>query len=355
MLYRCSPVFVAAALNFASVGVWALESDRDQQVVIEANEVVMDFNTGERIYRGNVSVEQGTIRILADEIQLFYDEQRLERAIATGKPAVFRQRPEGKTTDVVGTGRIIELDEVKNIVTFTDEANVRQGQDSIKGDSIVYDMARDTMKVRGTTRTTVTPEAAASTGTSGRSRIVIQPRTIKETTTAAGTATLAASGSRVTSNSRNTAFQAGYVGQTATPAYATRSLSATHIGSLAPGTPVQILATDGAWSSVTAPRGISVWIYGKYVSADAGVGTITGEKVRLRPKPSTASDSAMVGHVNRGQKVRVLTVQGDWKRIQPPAGFSAWVPSRRLREVQNTDSGWLNDWRNALLVSPSAG
>ena len=46
----------------------ALESDRNQSVLVEADEVEMDFSSGTRIYRGNVSVRQVTIRIIADQI-----------------------------------------------------------------------------------------------------------------------------------------------------------------------------------------------------------------------------------------------------------------------------------------------
>ena len=75
----------------------ALESDRNQSVLVEADEVEMDFSSGTRIYRGNVSVRQGTIRILADQIELFYKGEQLDHGIATGNPAVFRQRPTEKT------------------------------------------------------------------------------------------------------------------------------------------------------------------------------------------------------------------------------------------------------------------
>ena len=127
----------------------ALESDRNQSVLVEADEVEMDFSSGTRIYRGNVSVRQGTIRIIADQIELIYKGEQLDHGIAIGNPAVFRQRPDGKDHDVIGTGRRIELDEIQNIVTFIGDARLRQDRDAIEGERIVYDMARDRMIVRG--------------------------------------------------------------------------------------------------------------------------------------------------------------------------------------------------------------
>ena len=104
----------------------ALKSDRDQTLKVHADEVEMDFSSGTRIYQGNVSVRQGTIRIIADRIELIYDGEQLETGIATGDRAVFRQRPDNKDHDMVGLGQRIELDEVNNVVTFIGEAELRQ-------------------------------------------------------------------------------------------------------------------------------------------------------------------------------------------------------------------------------------
>ncbi len=55
-------VVVLLALSvIPSTAVHALESDRDQPALIEADEVELDFGSGQRIYRGNVSIKQGTI------------------------------------------------------------------------------------------------------------------------------------------------------------------------------------------------------------------------------------------------------------------------------------------------------
>ena len=97
-------ILLLACFALTPLSALALESDRDQSALIEADEVELDFGSGKRIYRGNVSVRQGTIRILADEIELFYRGEQLDHAVAKGNPAVFRQRPEGKDHDIIGTG-----------------------------------------------------------------------------------------------------------------------------------------------------------------------------------------------------------------------------------------------------------
>ena len=99
----------------------ALESDRNQSVLVEADEVEMDFSSGTRIYRGNVSVRQGTIRIIADQIELIYKGEQLDHGIATGNPAVFRQRPDGKDHDVIGT-HVVALDRRKLAIQHMERA-----------------------------------------------------------------------------------------------------------------------------------------------------------------------------------------------------------------------------------------
>jgi len=78
-----APFLSFVILLLSPLSAWALESDRNQSVLVEADEVEIDFTNGKRIYTGNVSVRQGTIRIIADQIELFYDGEQLDHAVAT--------------------------------------------------------------------------------------------------------------------------------------------------------------------------------------------------------------------------------------------------------------------------------
>ena len=150
--------FLIICLFGLCVPVQALESDHDQPVLIEADEIDVDIGTGHRILSGNVFVKQGTIRITADEVELFFNGEQLIKAILQGTPAVFRQRPDHESCDFIGQGQTIESDEVKNIITFKGDASVQMGRNTIFGETIVYDMSRDKIEVRGSTRTLRAPE-----------------------------------------------------------------------------------------------------------------------------------------------------------------------------------------------------
>ena len=320
----------------------ALKSDRDQTAVINADEVEMDFSSGTRIYRGNVSVRQGTIRIIADQIEVIYDGEQLKNGIATGNRAVFRQRPDNKDHDMVGLGQRIELDEINNIVTFIGDAELRQGGDTIKGDGIVYDMARDRMRVFGNTESSREGEDADEVlprKDDDRPRIEIQPDGLNADSTEAGDAPAGLSPEPSGSSK-------AYVGKTGAQVFAAQSVTGVSLGTLTGESPVLVLRTEDGWAEINAPRGVRVWIHGKYVSGNAGPGTVTGSAVRLRSLPSVDSPSTVLGEVNKGERVLVLSVKNDWKEIEAPADLKVWILSARVQPAKDPDH-WEKDWRES--------
>ncbi|MDH3688890.1 MAG: lipopolysaccharide transport periplasmic protein LptA [Gammaproteobacteria bacterium] len=142
-------IMVLLTVLIAPNSVVALKSDRDQPAIIEAEEVEMDFRTGERTYRGNVSVQQGSMKIIADELIAVYNGSKLAKATAFGNPAEFRQRPEGKDQDVVGKARKLELDQIEDLVTLNENASITQDADTIEGKTIVYSLQTEKMTVQG--------------------------------------------------------------------------------------------------------------------------------------------------------------------------------------------------------------
>ena len=323
---------------FLSANVFALESDREQSVLVEAEEVEMDFNSGVRIYRGNVSVEQGTIRIIADEIQLFYKGEQLDHAIAKGDPAIFRQRPDNKDHDIVGTGQTIKLDEINNLVTFLDNARLRQDRDSIEGEKIVYDMARDRMIVRGTkdmpTLTKRSDKNSKDNITGSRPRLSIQPNQENDASSTLTTQT---------NLQKNDDSRYGYIKNEGTIAYLKKNTDSKKIGKLIPDTPVKIDGIFGDWIEARVASGLGAWIYGKYVSTNQGIGIVTGSQVRLRTDPSTEKHSHIVGIANPGEKLFVLSVKGKWKYVKTPTNLKIWILKKNVIEASDIKK-WKNNW-----------
>jgi lipopolysaccharide transport protein LptA len=380
--------YVFSLLFVLSQSAVALESDRNQSALIEADEFELDSANCKRIYRGNVSVRQGSIRILADEIEIFYHGEQLDYAVAKGNPAVFGQRPEGKDHDIIGTGQTIELGKVRNIVTFITDAQLRQDRDSIEGQCIGYDMARERMMPVPICSTVFRmPREDCSNfypspprdrglyvgdfkdgkfhghGTFTWTNGDVYVGEWKDGamhgqgtfTTANGDKYVGEwkDGQILTAisydnyiNPKTKSFERAYVGETGAPVFAGQSVTAASLGTLAAGTPVRLWRSGDGWAQISAPRGLKVWIYGKFVSSSAGVGVVTGSRVRLRSGPSTGAGSTVTGEASRGQKVWVIAVRGDWKQIEPSANFRAWIPSARIQPIEDLDH-WEKAWRES--------
>lgn len=167
---------------------YALKSDRDQPATLDADEFDMDFQTGVRTYRGNVIYRQGSIRLFADELVAYFAEGELQRAVARGNLARFRQLPDDGGEEMVGVALRIELDDVNQLVTLQDKAQVTQGTSTVTGKRIVYNMATERVNVTSGTSVKKPTESkagdseaktggdSAEQGSVARPRIVIQPK-----------------------------------------------------------------------------------------------------------------------------------------------------------------------------------
>ena len=127
----------------------ALSTDRDQPADIEADDIEFNLRDGTRTFLNNVLAVQGTLRIKANKLIAKYEDGELAKVDAWGSLARFKQRPDGKPNDVEGWAKRIEVDQKNNLLTLTGKAALRQGGDTARGEEIIYNMATDTLTVRG--------------------------------------------------------------------------------------------------------------------------------------------------------------------------------------------------------------
>ncbi|NND81272.1 MAG: lipopolysaccharide transport periplasmic protein LptA [Gammaproteobacteria bacterium] len=157
-----------------STNTLALSSDRDQPANIEADDIEFDFRKGTRTYTANVLVVQGTLRLKADKLVGIYEDGELANATAWGSLARFKQRPDGKQHDVEGWAKKIVVDQKNNTLTLIGKAALKQGSDTARGETIVYNMANDTLRVRGGSA------GGAKIGAGGKSGADKPERTIED-------------------------------------------------------------------------------------------------------------------------------------------------------------------------------
>ena len=184
---RFSILILTVWLVLTASAAHALSSDRSQPATIEADEVEFDFRTGKRIYKGNVVVVQGTLRITGDKLVVQYSQEneQIETATSWGDPATFKQRPDGKQHDVYGEGDEIVLNEMENTLTLIENAVMTQAGNTAKGNKIVYDMATDRMTVKGMRQQQDTGSTEAESD-DGRARVIITPEEQQSSGSGAG-------------------------------------------------------------------------------------------------------------------------------------------------------------------------
>jgi len=162
----------AACLLFmmAILPAYALSTDRDQPADIEADDIEFDLKNGTRTFTNNVLAVQGTLRIKADKVFAVYKKGEVDTATAWGSLARFKQRPDDKPYDVEGWAQKIIVNQAKNTLTLIGKAALKQGPDTARGDTIVYNMANDTLQLKG----------SAGVGLAGTSKAQPAKRKIKD-------------------------------------------------------------------------------------------------------------------------------------------------------------------------------
>jgi lipopolysaccharide export system protein LptA len=140
---------MALAALLAAGASHALSTDREQPIHIEADQAVLDDQAGVAEYEGSVVLTQGSIRILAERLTVYMDaDDALERAVAVGAPARFRQLPDDAEEYVRASARTLDYRAGESLLELTREARIVQGGDLFSGDHITYDTGTARVQAR---------------------------------------------------------------------------------------------------------------------------------------------------------------------------------------------------------------
>ncbi|MGI9317671.1 MAG: hypothetical protein ACR2QW_10090 [bacterium] len=115
------------------------------------------------------------------------------------------------------------------------------------------------------------------------------------------------------------------------------------------GTPIEIIGQEGGWARFSLPDGLRTWIFSKFITVDGDQGVINAEAVRVRPQPSTDSNSSPpLGRYKQGERVAIVGSQGDWTEIRSPKDIGAWIKIEDLLEYQDTAENRKQQWQQSL-------
>lgn len=147
----------------------ALEGDTEQAIYIVADEVVRDEKSGLTVYRGNVRMNQGSMRIEADKITSHKIKIEGDKIVAEGNPAHLSQQPEPDSPMMHAWGGVIEYYRTEERLLLRKDAKLEQDGATVRGDRIDYDIKEQVVK-------------AAADGSSEKRRVevVIPPHKLEE-------------------------------------------------------------------------------------------------------------------------------------------------------------------------------
>jgi len=151
----------------------ALSTDRDQPITIEADRAEADDARQVTIYRGNVVLDQGTLRITGSTLTIYYDQAgELAKIVSLGSPARFRQLPDGETEYRKARALRMEFYAKKDLIILLGKAVYGQGADRLAAERIVYDSRRSRVQADSG----VSAKAKTAGKKKSRIRIKIMPR-----------------------------------------------------------------------------------------------------------------------------------------------------------------------------------
>ena len=134
---------LAALLLAGTVPVHALSTDSSQPISIVADEAEHDDATRITIYRGNVIIDQGTLRILGDTVTVIFDaHDQVTKITSVGAPSRFRQLPDGADADDdyrKARASRMEYFPEQDLIMLFGEARYEEGRSRVQADRLVYD------------------------------------------------------------------------------------------------------------------------------------------------------------------------------------------------------------------------
>lgn len=171
--YLLGTVFVIMLNN-----AFALSTDKEQDIEIEADSADMDDLNGITIYRGDVVVVQGSIRMTGHTMTVHFDDNGdMELVIMQGTPATYRQLPDNSENYDEAEALQMEYYALKDYIILKEKALVTKPDGStMSGKRIDYDTILSRAIAKGSKTTAKSDEGKSGKKTDGRVRMTIKKK-----------------------------------------------------------------------------------------------------------------------------------------------------------------------------------
>lgn len=128
----------------------ALPDDKHETIRGSADNLTVDQKNGVATYTGSVEIRQGSLVINADSIIIHTTaDGGVEKMIASGSPAKFKQQPEIDQSIVTASAKKITYTPNNEHLLLVEDASVEQNGAVMSGPYIDYDLIKEVMKAEG--------------------------------------------------------------------------------------------------------------------------------------------------------------------------------------------------------------
>ena len=153
---------------------YALSTDKDQPIEVEADYAELDDEKGVTFYKGNVIVTQGSMKIDGDIMTATYtDEGDLDTIVVEGQPAHYEQLPDKSKIKDEAEALRMEFYSLKNQLVLIKKAVMKQEELKFTGDRIEYNTITNKVIAKGGSGST---DKGAPGGDSGRVKIILKQK-----------------------------------------------------------------------------------------------------------------------------------------------------------------------------------
>lgn len=132
--------FIIALVVLATTNAVAAEKDFDLPIKVDSKAQFVDGKTKTSIFREDVRITQGSLKIDADEVEVIASQgEGSEIFIARGNPASYSQTMDDGSA-ISAAANEIRYELALSTLTLSGNAELKQNSSQVTGDSIVFNM-----------------------------------------------------------------------------------------------------------------------------------------------------------------------------------------------------------------------
>ena len=140
---------IATALNLIiSPVAHALKSDANQPLQIRARSVEINEKTGVAVYRGAVSLRQGTLHLQADRVEVVSRNEQIQTIRASGNPVKVRTQTD-KNETIDAEAKRADYFAPRRQLDLYDNAVIKRNDDVLRGAVVHYNLDSRALSAEG--------------------------------------------------------------------------------------------------------------------------------------------------------------------------------------------------------------